>query len=70
MEAIKRVIILLLVAVGVFATVECISYMDNAATNWGVNPTVVASKDTPVNHTAAAKTSNVQVNRKSKAPAT
>lgn len=69
MESIKRVIIFLLVAVGVFATVEFISYKFETADNWGVSMAPVSGKSATVKQTASVKTPHAQAHKKSKASA-
>jgi hypothetical protein len=69
MQTIKRVVIFLLVAVGIFVTVEWISYKDEVANNWGLNRIVQSNKGKTGQQTAWDKTSNVQACQKSKTSA-
>ncbi len=66
MTVLKRVIIFLLVAVGIFATVEFINFKIEAANHWGVRMDFVSSKNATGKQTASAKTSNAH---RIKAPA-
>ena len=67
MKIIKRVIIFLFVAVGVFATVEFISYKAESADDWGVHMAALSSKNTAAKQTASVKTSHGQTFPKNKA---
>jgi hypothetical protein len=66
MDMIKRLIIFLLVTVGVFSTVEFISYKLETANDWGVKTTVHSSKDKTVRQTANVKASHGQARRKNR----
>lgn len=69
MTVVKRVIIFLLVAIGIFATVEFINFKIEADNHWGVRMDTVSSTDAAVKHTASAKGSKVQAHKGTKAPA-
>lgn len=67
MEIIKRLTVFLLVAVGVFTTVEFISIKVESADDWGVyNMAALSSKNTTVKQTASVKTSHGPASRKNK----
>ena len=69
MTVVRRVIIFLLVAVGIFATVEFINFKIEDANHWGVHMDTASSTDTSVKQTASAKTYNAQPHKGIKAPA-
>ncbi|HZI31317.1 MAG TPA: hypothetical protein VFF11_03190 [Candidatus Binatia bacterium] len=65
MTIVKRVIIFLLVAVGIFATVEFINFKIEAANHWGVNMDFSSSTSThaTAKQTANAKTSSTPAHK-------
>lgn len=69
MAVIKRVIFFLLVAIGIFATVEFINFKIEDANHWGVNMDTASNSGASVKQTASAKTYTAQPHKGTKAPA-
>ena len=69
MKMVKRVIIFLLVAIGIFSTVEFINFKLEAADNYGLNTASISGPNAKVSQTASTKSYSAQKHKEIKAKA-